>query len=409
MEYSSQFTELSDSSTNSLKIGGNVIRVVDLLHYIIKLCGHNLYRYKYCYALLQSNRIGHTAIEPLIVCKRFGIDPKDLCILIPQERTVCNEFLLSCSARGACIVRIPEKICYLLYATRGAFLLKGLGFIGLGDEIIQEYMSYIYSGGDRVRLDDSQYFDDSHHMKFKQITGCTGPFVVVHNREEGWIKGAHHYLRNSNPITLIKAIRYLLKLGYRIIRVGDKSMTKLPDLLGLIDLPFIDGYAGWMDVYAISKCHFYLGTLSGPQTIAEMFDKPLLTHNAIGAPTNFGTNQVTLYKRFYSTEHKRDLSYVEFFSQETTDQASYFSTRQVQPFDCNEDDILDMVLSHIEESTDIGSRLDYLRTLNHHIDQVRSKKLLTPFFPASSGINVPTPVYLDRFPEFVRHESHHIN
>jgi putative glycosyltransferase (TIGR04372 family) len=191
--------------------------------------------------------------------------------------------------------------------------------------------------------------------------------------------------------------------------VGDKSMTKLPDLLGLIDLPFIDGSAGWMDVYAISKCHFYLGTLSGPQTIAEMFDKPLLTHNAIGAPTNFGTNQVTLYKRFYSTEHKRDLSYVEFFSQETTDQASYFSTRQVQPFDCNEDDILDMVLSHIEESTDIGSRLDYLRTLNHHIDQARSKKLLTPFFPASSGINVPTPVYLDRFPEFVRHESHHIN
>ena len=103
-------------------------------------------------------------------------------------------------------------------------------------------------------------------------------FVVLHLREKGYIDALHHELRNIHVPDFIPAIDWLLNQGIKVIRIGHKKMTKLPEKVGLIDLTSVDR-PGEVDIFLTAKALFYYGNPSGPQSLSLGFGTPILaTH-----------------------------------------------------------------------------------------------------------------------------------
>lgn len=122
-------------------------------------------------------------------------------------------------------------------------------------------------------------------------------FVCVHAREHGWFKETNAYQlehpanyrheqedhRNVDVRDYLPAIKYITSKGGKIVRMGDPSMTRLPEINGVIDYPFTEHQSLPMDLFLVSRCHFILGCTSGfSGSFPLPFAKPLLITNFPG-------------------------------------------------------------------------------------------------------------------------------
>jgi putative glycosyltransferase (TIGR04372 family) len=107
-------------------------------------------------------------------------------------------------------------------------------------------------------------------------------FVCLHVRDSGFWKdkGLDEY-RNANIQNYYKVIEKIHELGGITIRMGDKSMVKLPKLRGLIDYPFSNEKSELLDLYLIKKCKLYIGMQSGILDVAILFSKPIIITNMV--------------------------------------------------------------------------------------------------------------------------------
>lgn len=99
-------------------------------------------------------------------------------------------------------------------------------------------------------------------------------FVTLHVRE-----GTGNFYTNSNPHSYIPAIEHITSKGGKVVRVGDKKMTPLPKIKGLIDYPFSNFKSELMDVYLAQQSKFCIGTSSGYWTFLTYLGKPVLLTN----------------------------------------------------------------------------------------------------------------------------------
>jgi len=85
-------------------------------------------------------------------------------------------------------------------------------------------------------------------------------YVCLHVRESGFRNDAgRREYRNSNVYNYIKAIKEITSRGGWIIRMGDDTMQRLPDMERVIDYPFSEHKNDLNDILLIKHCYFYLG------------------------------------------------------------------------------------------------------------------------------------------------------
>ena len=107
-------------------------------------------------------------------------------------------------------------------------------------------------------------------------------FVVIHARESGYwnrIGNKMHSTKNSNILDYIPAIKFLISQGYQVVRIGDKSMTKLPEIANLIDYAHLDIKNDFLDIFFIRYCEFMITSTSGPNEVAGTLMTPVLAVN----------------------------------------------------------------------------------------------------------------------------------
>ena len=106
-------------------------------------------------------------------------------------------------------------------------------------------------------------------------------FVCVHMREGGFSPSDEHFHghRNANIETFIPAIQYIIDQGGKCIRMGDKTMTPMPPIDGLIDYALSPYKSDFMDVFLCSECLFFLGSNSGLFEISTVFGTPVAASN----------------------------------------------------------------------------------------------------------------------------------
>ena len=109
-------------------------------------------------------------------------------------------------------------------------------------------------------------------------------FVCLHVRESGFHEsdgGLHQAHRNADVRDYLPAIRLIAEQGGWVVRVGDTSMTPLPETDHVIDYARSAAKSEWMDVFLCGECRLFIGLASGLSQVAASFGAPCLYVNWI--------------------------------------------------------------------------------------------------------------------------------
>ncbi len=119
-------------------------------------------------------------------------------------------------------------------------------------------------------------------------------FVCLHVREPGYHKegdNPHQRHRNADIRTYLPAVEEVVRRGGWVVRLGDRSMTPLPNLPGLVDYAHSPLKSARLDVILSGGCRFYIGVASGLCHIPTTFGRPCVL-------TNWVSNALPVYSRY---------------------------------------------------------------------------------------------------------------
>lgn len=123
---------------------------------------------------------------------------------------------------------------------------------------------------DRAELDS--YLTSVGH------SGARG-FVTVHCREDGFRDQTAHRARNARIADCLPALQRLVALGYTVIRIGDPSMSRLPERPGFVDYAHSPRKSQKLDVLLVAGAAFHIGSSSGMSLVPLLFGTPCLFLN----------------------------------------------------------------------------------------------------------------------------------
>jgi len=175
-----------------------------------------------------------------------------------------------------------------------------------------------YEGKERV----SKYFSlseidilEGYRLRKELGIPRNAPIVTLLVRTRGWSKQPYEQVdyRNADIENYMPAINYLIQNGFYVVRIGDKTMKPVSNPPAkFIELPFHNSYTQFAEAYFIASSTFYMGTPSGPYSLAEGFNIPFLSTDSFIYPhVRVWKNDIHMFKRFYSHAYKRLLTYEE--------------------------------------------------------------------------------------------------
>jgi putative glycosyltransferase (TIGR04372 family) len=119
-------------------------------------------------------------------------------------------------------------------------------------------------------------------------------FVTFHIRENGFHRDSYGNLRSCNAASYVPAMERVVAHGGWVCRVGDNTMTPLPNLPNLIDATRLAKRDEILDLFLIATARFMVCSTSGPSCIAVCFGTPQiftnvfpLTERALGRANRF--------------------------------------------------------------------------------------------------------------------------
>lgn len=140
------------------------------------------------------------------------------------------------------------------------------------------------------------------HLKFthKELDWCktnlrdlginqSDKYVCVHVRTSDYLierlgkeNSSGHDFRDAQIGDHFDAMIMLADRGYKVVRMGTESDSPLTiSHPNLIDYANSGKRSELMDLYLPTRCDFFVGVLSGPSHIAQLFRKPLLLTNLV--------------------------------------------------------------------------------------------------------------------------------
>ena len=138
------------------------------------------------------------------------------------------------------------------------------------------------------------------------------PFVSIHVRDTGFYKNEKQNTRNGDIFTYLPAIKYLIKKGFNVVRIGDPFMKDIEPMLVECG-PYLFDYAcseiksQLIDCYLMSECVFFIGCASGPNCIPPIFNVNCVTVNWYNASNAlfYSKGDIATFKKFRWCENGR--------------------------------------------------------------------------------------------------------
>lgn len=127
-------------------------------------------------------------------------------------------------------------------------------------------------------------------------------WVCVHSREGGYSPEDEHLhsYRNTSIASYVPAMRWLVGHGYTVYRMGDPTMTPLPEEKRIIDYAHAPYRSPEMDLQLLQGCEFFLGCTSGLNVVASAFGRPCALANAapLDCVYGLGPRDLSIHKHF---------------------------------------------------------------------------------------------------------------
>jgi putative glycosyltransferase (TIGR04372 family) len=234
------------------------------------------------YLHAQSDRLGHLAHE-LYMLRAVYLHRCDDIVVLVRDR-VANPAVLDMFARGMTVERSPTDGVLAFGATpMPGEALEPLGLV-TRPNLFSRFIEEMSAGAPRRHVDlNASDLDRGRRMLQRLGVAEDADIVTLHVREPSLFPGKrHHRHRDADLTTYLPAIKSLTAAGRTVVRLGDATMTRLPDLgPNVIDLPFHPAYEPFCDPYLIAVSRYFIGTFSGPLSIALALGTPALLLNCM--------------------------------------------------------------------------------------------------------------------------------
>lgn len=269
----------------------------------------------------RTGATGHLAMEPFYIKSVYGIVFDEI-VVVTRQRHSCHNSnteiydVAMADMKVACtddqrLLDLSSHEIGMIERGPFVFLLHSYSFIS------RAFFRHCLSGGRKAFFHQTEAQEERGRHALQAIgVPEDAKWVVAHAREPGFHPGALYDYRCTSVESYFESIRFLAESGYFVLRIGDRSMTRLPDFgPQVIDVPFSKNYDFGVDVFAIAHCEFMISAHSGPCMLARAFDRPCL---AVNVPVTFahipGENDTLAWRRYYRRDRNRSvrqLSYPE--------------------------------------------------------------------------------------------------
>jgi len=204
------------------------------------------------------------------------------------------------------------------------------------------------------------------------------PIVTLHARSSGYLPFYnYHSLRDVDIEDYVPAIQYLINKGFYVVRLGDKSMKKLLNAPPcFIDLPFCSDYTDFFDPFLIAESKFFIGSSSGPETVAYGMGTPVVMTNYRLSSNYYGTERnIIIFKKYYSCSLKRYLTYNEIIHSPAFEfwQSKYFHQAGIELVKNTPEEILMAVKEMTERIKGIKYDIKFVANIDSRINYFNDK------------------------------------
>lgn len=181
--------------------------------------------------------------------------------------------------------------------------------------------------------------------------------VTLHARDGGFhweSTNPHQAHRNTDIRTYLPAIAEITRRGGWVVRLGDKTMPKLPQLPQVVDYARSRFKSGRADVVLCALSRFFVGSTSGLCHMPYSFGIPtLLTNWCSNQLPIFGGRDRFIPKRLRERATGRELTFAEMLSPPNRI-AAYSGTKLLSSgfvwMENSEDEIRDAVVEMLDDS-----------------------------------------------------------
>jgi len=220
--------------------------------------------------------------------------------------------------------------------------------------------------------------------------------VCIYTRDSSFLENidnsrdwSYHNYRNTNIESYLKAIKFLINKGYKVIRIGSeysKSLNYVND--NFIEYNLSKHKSGFMDLYMPYMASFIIGCKSGATDLSLLFNTPILVTDLttfVEAP--LGKNDLFIQKKLIDLNEnivpfKELVENEKFYTRDGNKMLSLFGLSYI---DNTEDEILEATIEMynriINNFKMENAQMDLLR--RYHNEYCVKNKNSSEFVPIS--------------------------
>lgn len=247
--------------------------------------------------------IGHTWVEPSYLRTMFLERYRHIVLFGPPLRKSprVNPEMFDIAMQGLTYVETEDlPVTTLSSADIGEFERDGRTYLLSGQRPLERrFGQHLADGGVRRPAVIPDKVRERGEAFCRRLgIPLDAPVVVLHMREPGYHPQCANLfsVRDVTVANYLDSIRFLKKQGYFVVRLGDSSMTPLPDFgAGVLDAAFIPDHDRLVDVYFISRCAFMISCGSGLEEIVRAVGRPNLVMNLSMVHNIFASSPCDLF------------------------------------------------------------------------------------------------------------------
>jgi putative glycosyltransferase (TIGR04372 family) len=233
------------------------------------------------FGYFSSGRIGHFALDLAFTIAQDKYRKKNEINLYYLQDKVCNTQLKIIAKRELNVNQYYKYFVYsyMLLGFTSQIVQPGRHTNGSRDTtglMLNSKYNILLSNKEN---DTSESYMKSHGWKH------TDKFVCLNVRDSAFFNEkvtSRHAYRNSNIADYEDTIKYLIDLGYWVIRMGKKvnSPIKIKHKK-IIDYGMDPNRSDLLDIWLSKNCEFFISTSTGIDGVAIMFKKPIVIVNLL--------------------------------------------------------------------------------------------------------------------------------
>lgn len=264
-------------------------------------------------------KIGHLGlIDVVLKMQRLGMRPDVNWVLLAPGHKVVNQRFLDCLRPYLVIVEDQDLIDALFPYQRvcgeqfNCYMQADGSAIDWCDAASRAFVEWDRQERPSLLQATAAIMQQGEKLREEMGMPRDAWFVALHIRSGGSFQEGRRSMiehRNSSLESYLPAIKKITEAGGWVIRMGDPGMPALAPMERVFDLAHSPSHVKEHDVYCWSQAKFFIGTTSGPSTVAVAFHTPALLVNCVSNYAQHWNNRVVfLLKRFWSEKLKRYLT-----------------------------------------------------------------------------------------------------